>query len=98
MPQPTNNSRDGVGMSGFLDIAMKILASLVVPLIIWAVKLEVTNALQDERINELQGDLSKLSNITSQVQTINLSLVGLEAKIQNVNEKVANIEDLLRSH
>lgn len=81
---------------GIWDTVAKVLATFVVPLIIWAVKLEVTNALQDERIIELQVDLSKLSNITLQVQAINLSLVALEAKLQNVNEKIANIEDLLR--
>jgi len=95
MPQPANNSGSGTGV-GIWDTVAKVLATFVVPLIIWAVKLEVTNALQDERIIELQVDLSKLSNITLQVQAINLSLVALEAKLQNVNEKIANIEDLLR--
>jgi len=82
--------------SKFLDIAMKVLSALVIPLIIWGVKLEVTNAIQDERISEIQDDLDKLSNVTEVVQSNTLALVRLEGKLDNVDEKIDEVKKLLR--
>ena len=45
------------------------------------------NAIQDERISEVQEDLDKLSDVTNSVQKNTLALVRLEGKIDNVNEK-----------
>lgn len=81
----------------FLDIAMKVLSGLVIPLIIWGVRLEVTNAIQDERITEQQEDLDKLSDVTNTVQKNTLTLVRLEGKLDNVDEKIDEVKKLLRS-
>ena len=89
-----NSSKDGA--SKFLDIALKVLSGLVIPVIIWGVKLEVNNAIQDERIAELQEDLGKLMNVTDSVQTNSLALVRLESKLDNVNEKIDEVKKLLR--
>lgn len=84
-------------LSGVVDIVMKVLSGLVIPLIFWGVRLEVTNALQDERIAEMQTDLTKFSNITSQVQNITVALVRLEERIANVDAKIRDVEGLLRN-
>lgn len=82
--------------SKFLDIALKVLSGLVIPLIIWGVKLEVTNAIQDERIAEMQDDLDKLADVTDAVQKNSLALVRLESKLDNVDEKIDEVKKLLR--
>ena len=84
------------GAMKFFDIALKVLSMLVIPVIIWAVKLEVKNAIQDERIVELQEDLDKLSDVTNVVQANSLALVRLEGKLDNVDEKIGEIKTLLR--
>ena len=80
----------------FFDVSLKVLSILVLPVIIWAVKLEVKNAIQDERIGELQEDLAKLSDVTNVVQANSLALVRLEGKLDNVDEKIDEVKKLLR--
>lgn len=80
----------------FFDIAVKVLSALVLPLIIWGVKLEVNNAIQNERIDQLQVELEKLSTVTESVNQNSLALVRLEGKIDNVNEKIDEVKKLLR--
>jgi len=82
--------------SKFVDITMKVLSVLVIPVIIWGVKLEVNNAIQDERITELQEDLDKLADVTDSVQKNSLALVRLEGKLDNVDEKIDEVKKLLR--
>jgi len=82
--------------SKILDIVLKVLSGLVIPLIIWGVKLEVNNAIQDERITELQEDLDKLADVTDTVQKNTLTLVRLEGKLDNVDEKIDEVKKLLR--
>jgi hypothetical protein len=90
----SSSSRDAA--SKFIDVAMKVLSGLVIPLIIWGVKLEVKNAIQDERIAEVQEDLDKLSDVTNSVQANSLALVRLEGKIDAVDGKIDEVKKLLR--
>jgi uncharacterized coiled-coil protein SlyX len=87
----------GSGGGKFLDITLKVLSVLVVPLIIWGVKLEVKNAIQDERISELQEDLDKLAYVTDAVQANALAMVRLEGKLDNLDEKIDEVKKLLAS-
>jgi len=96
MPSSSGSSSSKDGASKFFDIILKVLSGLVIPLIIWGVKLEVNNAIQDERITELQEDLTKLSNVTDSVQNNSLALVRLEGKLDNVDEKIDEVKKLLR--
>lgn len=89
-----SSSKDST--SKFLDVGMKVLSGLVIPLIFWGVKLEVTNAIQDERISEVQEDLDKLADVTDSVQQNALALVRLEGKLDNVDEKIDEVKKLLR--
>lgn len=68
----------------------------MIPLIVWGVKLEVKDAIQDERISELQQDLDKLADVTDSVQKNSLALVRLEGKLDNVDEKIDEVKKLLR--
>lgn len=95
MPSSTSSSSKD-STAKFVDIAMKVLSTLVIPLIIWGVKLEVNNAIQDERITELQEDLDKLADVTDSVQKNSLALVRLEGKLDNVDEKIDEVKKLLR--
>ena len=74
---------------------MKVLSGLVLPLIVWGVRLEVTNAIQNERISELQRDFDNLADVTDSVQKNSLALVRLEGKLDNVNEKINEVKTLL---
>ena len=90
----TSSSKDSP--SRVFDLGMKVLSGLVIPLIFWGVKLEVTNAIQDERISEVQEDLDKLADVTDSVQKNSLALVRLEGKLDNVDEKIDEVKKLLR--
>lgn len=96
MPSSSTTSGTASSASKFIDIVVKVLSGLVVPLIIWGVKLEVTNAIQDERITEMQEDLDKLADVTDAVQKNQLALVRLEGKLDNVDEKIDEVKKLLR--
>ena len=97
MPANSGQLHKDSAAGKFIDISMKVLSALVIPLIIWGVKLEVTNAIQDERISEQQEDLDKLSDVTNSVQKNSLALVRLESKLDNVDEKIDEVKKLLRS-
>lgn len=98
MPSTSSTSSSSGSATGakFLDVALKVLSGLVIPLIVWGVKLEVTNAIQDERITEMQEDLDKLADVTEAVQKNSLALVRLEGKLDNVDEKIDEVKKLLR--
>jgi len=96
MPSSSSSSSSKDGAAKFLDIILKVLSALVIPLIIWGGTLEVNNAIQDERITELQEDFMKLSDVTDSVQNNSLALVRLEGKLDNVVEKIDEIKKLLR--
>lgn len=96
MPSSSSSSASGSATGKFFDVALKVLSGLVIPLIIWGVKLEVTNAIHDERISELQEDLDKLADVTDAVQKNSLALVRLEGKLDNVDEKIDEVKKLLR--
>lgn len=68
---------------------------LILPLGAWVVKLEVNNALQSERIQELQGDVERNSSIRESVQSNSNTLIKLETKLDGVGEDIADVKELL---
>ena len=86
---------DSASKSKTVDLALKLLSTLVIPLIVWGVRLEVKNAIQDERIAELEDDVQKATGISTSVQQNSLTLVKLEAKIDSVGDKIDDIKKLL---
>lgn len=96
----SNSRSDSSGsntLSKFADGAFKVLSVVVLPLVLWGIKLEVSNAILHERITEVQEDLDKFTDITNSVQKNTLALVRLEGKIDNVNEKIDEVKKLLRN-
>ena len=79
-----------------VEIGFKFLSVLVIPLLLWGVRLEVSRAIQDERISEIQEDLDKLSETTNTIQANSLALVRLEGKLDNLDGKVDEVKKLLR--
>ena len=77
------------------DYAFKALSVIVIPVFAWAIRLEVTNAIQNERIRELQEDVQKNSNISGAVQQNTTSLVILETKLDAVGKNIDDIKHLL---
>lgn len=73
----------------------KILSILIIPVFGWVVKLEVTNAIQSERIEKLQADVEKNGNIAVAVQQNTTALVKLETKLDMVVGSTNDIKKLL---
>lgn len=79
-----------------------ILTILVIPLFIWGVKLEVGNALRDQAISSLEGEVSELKEdlkeaktVDSKVQANSVQLVRLEGKIDLANGRLDEIRNLV---
>jgi hypothetical protein len=84
---------------------IQILALLVIPLVLWGAKLEVNNAVQNERIAELRKELDKtkeldLSEAKDMKKTITdntHALIRLETKMDTVSTTLTDIKGLLRA-
>ena len=75
----------------WVDIAFKILSVLVVPVVIWGAKLEITNAVQREQIAQLKVEVDALKDLST-------GLVRVEEQLNATNTRLQDIKsDLLRS-
>lgn len=94
------------------DRIKDFLCILVLPLILWGVKLEVTNALQEERISNLNKELDEkiadmekkvsssedsIKRVESAVQKNSIQLARLDGKLESLDEKVDEIKELLQN-
>ena len=73
-----------------------VLVILVVPLMVWAVRLEVGNAKQDLKIVQLQQELGEIKEIDERVQQNAVHLARLEGKIDTANGRLDEIRSMLR--
>ena len=94
-PGATDNSR-------LWGIAKDLLALAVIPLLGWAVNLQVNNALQDERIVQMQVQLDTLKEqskeleaVKKDVQEAAVHMARLEGKIDMANGRLDEIRSLL---
>ena len=82
------------------------LSLLVIPLLLWGIKLEVGNALRDERIQSLQeentelkeefrAEIKEAKGIDSEVRANALKLAVLEGKLDTANGRLGEIINLL---
>lgn len=78
-----------------IDLVFKVLSVAVIPVFVWVVKLEVTNALQDERIGELQQDVAKTATISQEVRETTTALVKLETRLDIMGKNLDEIKRLL---
>lgn len=83
----------------YLDLAFKILAALVIPLILWGVKLEVNNAVLKEKVAVCARDIHDRTSDLRQIQlTVNANLAklsALNAQISSANTQLTSLRMLL---
>jgi hypothetical protein len=69
---------------------------LVIPLILWGVKLEVRLAVQDQQIVSLQESLKTVQGFQGRIGEIATTQGRLEEKINATNENLREVKELLR--
>lgn len=80
----------------FWEWAFRILSALVIPLLLWGVKLEVRRAVQAEQIEVLQQDVKNALSIKDTVNA-NATLLGrMEEKLNATNDTLREVKALLQ--
>ncbi len=82
--------------SKWTDLAFKVLSILVIPLILWGVKLEVNNAVQTEKISRMETELVAAKAISTGVSENKMQLGRMEEKLNAANENLKEIKGLVR--
>lgn len=70
-----------------------VLTIAIIPLFLWGVKLEVDNALRDERISSLQSEVAEAKGIDHEVRENSDRLIKVETKLDLANALLAEIKD-----
>ncbi len=82
--------------SKWSDLAFKVLSILVIPLILWGVKLEVNNAVQTEKISRMETELIAAKAISAGVSENKMQLGRMEEKLNAANDNLKEIKGLVR--
>jgi uncharacterized coiled-coil protein SlyX len=82
-------------MNGLWGKSKDVLTVLVIPLVLWGVKLETTAAVQKERITELSKSATKADDMRAMIHANSVQLASLEAKLDAANGRLDVIKDLL---
>ncbi len=87
-------------MDRFIDLTTKIAATLVIPLVIWGVRLEVELSVAQAERQNLRAEVSRLETQNQQVlQSVRenaLTLRELTSSMAHVKERVDEIRSDLR--
>jgi cell division protein FtsB len=87
-------------VSKFIDMIIKNSSVLVIPLILWGVKLEVNNAVRDQQITQLEKEMENLNQIDEAVQEYAVELGKVDQRLESMDATVSeirqDIKDLLR--
>jgi len=100
-PSPLNLTRS-------YGVMKDLLTLMVIPLLGWGVKLEVGNALRDERISnlkedlarsvaELEDDMEDIGRVDAVTQDNSKNLIRLEGKLDAANSRLEEIKRLLEA-
>jgi len=73
-----------------------ILSILVIPIMIWGVKLEVNNAVMAETIEQVESEIKKTENTRVIVEQNRVTLAQLKERIDSANDTLKDIKDILR--
>lgn len=73
----------------WMDLAFKILSILVIPLLGWGIRLEVSNAVQNEKIAKLEAEVAA-------AKPMSVTLGRVEEKIDATNKRLDDIKSDLR--
>jgi hypothetical protein len=100
-PAPTPPT-GGISISRIYELGKDALAIAVVPLCLWIVNLSVENALQSERIENLQGEVDvlkehevKVDKLREDLQNLAVQQVRVEGKVDLANSRLDDIKVLL---
>jgi len=84
----------------YIDLIPKALSILVIPLLMWGIKLEVDNAVRDEIINHLENDIAELEHGYEQINVYAVRFGQVEQKLESMESTIieirSDIKDLLR--
>ena len=87
-------------VSRFIDMVIRHSSILVIPLILWGVKLEVNNAVRDQQIVQLEREMENLNQINEAVQEYAVELGKVDQRLESMDKTVSeirqDIKDLLR--
>jgi len=90
----------GTNMKFTFDNLKSLLSMLVIPLVLWGVKLEVNNAVMVQDITRLQADVqadeNQVSAIKQTVQKNSVALAQLKERIDAANSTLQDIKNILR--
>ena len=74
-----------------------VLSILVIPIMIWGVKLEVNNAVMAETVEQMEAEIVKTENTRVIVEQNRVTLAQLKERIDSANETLRDIKDILRN-
>jgi len=78
------------------DLAFKVLSALVIPLLLWGVKLQVEQAVQNEKIARLELQAAATDTIRSSISANTNTLGRVEEKPDATNKRLDEIRADLR--
>lgn len=78
------------------DILAKFLSPLVIPLLLWGIKLEVGNAVRDTKIASLETEVSMTRDLQSAIAAQNVLLGRIGEQINATNKRLDDIKVDLR--
>ena len=90
------NATEGQGLKFTFENFKSLLSILVIPLALWGVKLEVSNAVMNQEIERLKVDVQKVNDIEQTVQRNSVTLAQLRERIDAANATLKDIKDILR--
>jgi len=84
----------------YIDLIPKALSVLVIPLLMWGIKLEVENAVRDEVIVQLKADISELEQGYEQINEYAVKFGQVDQRLESMESTMIeirlDIKDLLR--
>lgn len=80
----------------WFDYGFKFLSILVIPAVIWAGKLQVEQAVQNEKIAALEADVAAAKAIQKGVNSNTATLGRVEEKLDATNKRLDDIRSDLR--
>lgn len=101
-PNPPSGHSSGVPLSRVFEIGKDVITIAVVPLALWIVNLSIDNALQTERIENLQGEVqtlraeqAKVEKLRDELQALAIQQARVEGKVDTANARLDQIKSLL---
>ena len=82
----------------FWDLAKDALCILVIPLLVWGVRLEVRLAVQGESIEANKKAAVQAAKLADAVHIQAVQLAKLDGRVEAIHERLREIRDLVRNN